>query len=318
MRLVVLAKPGGAHLSVLERLPADVKATIGPDVKSLSGVIEEAEVIVNGGHDGEVLQALWPKAKSLKWIHSLSAGVENLVFPELRKSLIPLTNARGVYKKSLAEFAILGMLYFAKDVRRLMRQHQAGQWEQFDVEEIRLQVCGVVGYGEIGREVAKLAKTMGMTVLATRRRVVESSDEFADEILPANRMADVLSRSDYVIACSPLTPETRHMIGAQEFAAMKPSGVFMNIGRGAVVDEPAMIAALSEGKIRGAALDVFETEPLPKDSPLWRLENVLLSPHSADHTATWQQDSVEFFLENFARYRKGEPLLNVVDKQAGY
>jgi len=148
--------------------------------------------------------------------------------------------------------------------------------------------------------------------------VAESSDEFADEILPASRMADVLSRSDYVIACSPLTPETRHMVGAREFAAMKPSGVFMNIGRGAVVDEPAMIEALSEGKIRGAALDVFETEPLPKDSPLWRQENVLLSPHSADHTATWQQDSVEFFLENFARYRKGEPLLNVVDKQAGY
>ena len=128
MRLVVLAKPGGAHLSVLERLPGDVKVTIGPDVKSLSGVIEEAEVIVNGGHDGEGLQALWPKAKSLKWIHSLSAGVENLVFPELRTSPIPLTNARGVYKKSLAEFAILGMLFFAKDVRRLLRQHQAGQW----------------------------------------------------------------------------------------------------------------------------------------------------------------------------------------------
>ncbi len=302
----------------MKRLPAGVKVTIGPDVESVSEVIEEAEVILNGGHDGEVLQALWPRTKSLKWVHSLSAGVENLVFPELRNSPVPLTNARGVFKKSLAEFAILGMLFFAKDVRRLIRQREAAQWEQFDVEEIRLQVCGVIGYGEIGREVAKLAKAMGMTVLATRRRVAAPSDEFADEILPAEKMAALLGRSDYVIACSPLTPETRYMIGAREFAAMKPSAVFMNIGRGPVVDEPAMIAALSEGKIRGAALDVFETEPLPQDSPLWRLENVLLSPHSADHTATWQQESVEFFLENFARYRKGEPLLNVVDKQAGY
>ena len=318
MRLVVLAKPGGAHLSVLKRLPAEVEVIIGPDVESLSGAVEKAEVILNGGHDGEVLQALWPNAKSLKWIHSLSAGVENLVFPELKSSPIPLTNARGVFKKSLAEFAILGMLFFAKDVRRLMRQRQAAQWEQFDVEEIGLQVCGVIGYGEIGREVAKLAKAMGMTVLATRRRVAASSDEFADEIVTADRMVEVIGRSDYVVTCSPLTPETRHMMGAKEFAAMKPSGVFMNIGRGAVVDEAALIAALSEGKIRGAALDVFETEPLPEDSPLWRMENVLLSPHSADHTATWQQESVEFFLENFARYRNGELLLNVVDKQAGY
>lgn len=317
MLVLVLAKRGAPHLKALETLPVEI--VIGENASDFSTTdIERAEILVNGSHFGHVLQELWPSLKNLKWIHSLSAGVEGYGFPELKSSTIPLTNARGVYRKSLGEWTMLAILYFAKDIRRLVRQQEAANWEQYDVNMIGGATVAIIGYGEIGREVAWRAKAFGMNVIATRRRVATSSDDLASEILPSSENAAAMSRADYVVLCSALTPETRGMIGAKEFAAMKPIGVFINIGRGAVVDEPALIDALQTKRILGAALDVFVEEPLPKTSPLWKLENVLLSPHSADHTATWLHETVDFFIENFHRYTKGEPLQNIVDKQAGY
>ena len=177
-----------------------------------------------------------------------------------------------------------------------------------------------MGYGDIGRAVASRARAMGMRVLALKRHAppVDSADAFADRVFgPENRM-EMLSRSDYVVVTAPLTPETRGMIGDAEFAAMKPAAVIINVGRGPVIDEAAMVRALSERRIKGAALDVFDQEPLPEGHPFYKLDNVLLSPHCADHTATWIDDAMRFFLTQFERYRKGEPLLNVVDKRLGY
>lgn len=318
MRLVVIARPEAPHLSVLNSLPSAVEVFVAPEPDPLLSKVGEADVILNGSHHGATLAALWPHAKKLHWVHSLSAGVENIVFPELRESAIPLTNSRGVYKRSLGEFALLGMLYFAKDVRRMERQQSAANWEPYDIDEIRGATCVVLSYGEIGREVAWRAKAMGMTVIATRRNPGSGKDDIATEIVSPDRTAEAMGRADYVVCCSPLTPETRKMLGDREFRVMKPTGVFINIGRGAVVDEAALIAVLRERRIRGAALDVFETEPLPKDSEFWKLDNVLLSPHCADHTATWQHEGVRFFVENFERFVKGEPLQNIVDKKAGY
>ncbi|MCX6594690.1 MAG: D-2-hydroxyacid dehydrogenase [Acidobacteria bacterium] len=318
MRVLVLARPDAPQLSVLKQLPADVEVFAAPSADQLMHVVEGADVIVNGNHHAGALEALWPHAKSLRWVHSLSAGVESIVFPALKASPIPLTNARGVYKRSLAEFAIFGMLWFAKNARRLVDQQAASSWEQWDCEELTGKTCAILSYGAMGQETARRASAMGMKIIATRRRVDAPIDDFVSKVLPPSQTGDAMAEADYVVCCSPLTPETHHMIGAAEFARMKPRGVFLNIGRGAVVDEAALIDTLQRRAIKGAALDVFEVEPLPKESPLWLLDNVLLSPHCTDHTDTWQFETVQFFVDNFHRFVKGEPLENVVDKEAGY
>jgi phosphoglycerate dehydrogenase-like enzyme len=181
------------------------------------------------------------------------------------------------------------------------------------------QVAGIVGYGDVGRAVAHRAKALGMTVLGLCRRPRRGErDPSADEVMGEQQLSELMSRSDYVVVAAPLTEATRGMLGKSELEAMKPSAVLVNIGRGAVVDEPALIELLQLGRIRGAALDVFETEPLPEGHPFYRMENVLLSPHSADHTQGDTRRSVRLFLDNFERYRRGEPLLNLVDKRQGY
>jgi phosphoglycerate dehydrogenase-like enzyme len=176
-----------------------------------------------------------------------------------------------------------------------------------------------VGYGDIGRAVASRAKAMGMRVVAVRRRPELSADDpEVDEVLPMTRIPDLLKQADYVTVAAPLAEGTRGLIGEAELGAMKPDAVIINIGRGPVIAEAALVQALQERRIRGAALDVFDEEPLAEGHPFYRLDNVLLSPHCADHTPTWLEDAMRFFLDNFERYRNGEPLLNVVDKRLGY
>lgn len=319
MKIVVIARPDAPSLRLLEPLKAQHTVVITDDPEELSCAVDGAQVIVSAAGNGTVLQKLWSRARQLEWIHSLSAGVENLIFPQLRDSDIPLTNARGVYKESLGEFVLAAALYFAKDFPRMLRNQRAGRWEQFDVDVLFRQTMGIVGYGEIGRAAAQRAKALGMKVYITRRRPeLSASDPLADEAFPLERLEEMIRRCDYVVVSAPLTNETRGLIGEKEIAAMKPSAVIVNVGRGPVIEEAALIRALEQRRIRGAALDVFDVEPLPAGHPFWRLSNVLLSPHCADHTEGWLESSVEFFLRNFERYLKGEPLLNVVDKKAGY
>jgi phosphoglycerate dehydrogenase-like enzyme len=275
-------------------------------------------VILNGFHDGSALQAILPLAQRVKWIHALSAGVEKVLSPELVESPVPLTNGRGVFGPALAEFALGAMFYFAKDFRRLIRQQDAARWEQFDVTFLRGQVLGVIGYGGIGKEAARLAHALGMKVMALRKRAPSESDPLLERSFTREQLHEMLGLSDYVLAATPLTPETQGMLGAGEFHFMKSSSVFINVGRGAVVVESALISALNQANIRGAALDVFETEPLPTEHPFYRMENVLLSPHCADHTTGWMELAVQQFIENFERFSNGQPLEFIVDKQAGY
>ena len=177
---------------------------------------------------------------------------------------------------------------------------------------------GIVGHGDIGRAATRRAKAFGMHVLALRRdrRRGPETRTWTAFTRPPNFM--MLPECDYVVAAAPLTAETKHLLSTAEFATMKPNAVVMNVGRGPVIDEAALIEALRTGRIRGAALDVFEKEPLPAESPLWDLENVFISAHTADHTQTWLDDAANFFARQFARWRAGEPLKNVVDKSAGY
>jgi phosphoglycerate dehydrogenase-like enzyme len=251
-------------------------------------------------------------------VHCRAAGLDDMLSPELVAHAVPLTNGSGVFSPPLGEFVLGAVLYFAKDFRRLVRNQMAGVWEQFDVPEVAGQTAGIVGYGDIGRASATRLKAIGMNVLALRRTPPTGPDALVSRYYGPDGLLEMLAQCDYVVAAAPLTPETRGMIGASAFAAMKPNAVVINVGRGAVIDEAAMIQALTEKRILGAALDVFAVEPLPAGHPFYTLDNVLLSPHSTDHTYDWLERAMRFFLTQFERYAKGEPLLNVVDKQRGY
>jgi phosphoglycerate dehydrogenase-like enzyme len=319
LTLLVISSPKYAFLRFLDDLPQPVKVVTSDNLEILKQNAPEADVILNGFHDGAALRAILPLAERLQWVHTLSAGVERVLSPELIASPVPLTNGRGVFGPSLAEFAVASMLFFVKDLRRMVRQQEASRWEQFDSEFLRGQTLGVIGYGGIGQETARLANALGMKVIGVRRRTPSAeSDPLLERSFPREQLHEMLGLSDFVFAALPLTPETRGMLGEAEFHAMKRSAVFINVGRGAVVEEPALIAALNQAIIRGAALDVFETEPLPSDHPFYRMENVLLSPHCADHTTGWMELAVKQFIRNFERFRAGEPLEHVVDKSVGY
>lgn len=316
--VLVLADPAEPQLAMLEALPDSTTVAVGNMPEAFARTASEADVILNCG-DGKLLRQVWPMAPRVRWVHVCSAGLDRILFPELVTSPVPLTNARGVFSEVLAEFAIGAVLFFAKDFRRMVLSQRAGIWDPFDTVEIRGQTLGMIGYGDIGRAVASRAHALGMTVLAMRRRPERSrGDPYLTEVFAADQKHEILARSDYVVMATPLTPESQGLIGAPEFDAMKRSAVLINIGRGPVVDERALVDALERKRIRGAALDVFNVEPLPADHPFYKLENVLLSPHCADHTPDWKQRTMLAFLENFERFRQGEPLLNVVDKKNGY
>jgi len=316
-KLLVLNDPAARYLRHLAQLPDEVDIVAGHQRETFERHLEDAAVVFVGMGSAALFRDLWPSLKGVRWVHSLAAGVEGLLIPDFAASGVPLTNSRGVFARSLAEFVIAGVLFFAKDLRRMLRNQRAGVWEPFDVEELTGRTMGIVGYGEIGRAAAVRARALGMRVIAVRRRVGEP-DGVAEKILPPEGILEVMKESDYVVAAAPLTPSTRGMVGAREFAAMKPSAVFINVGRGPVVDEQALVEALATRRIRGAALDVFEQEPLPAGHPFWPMDHVLLSPHCADHTDTWLDEAMELFLDNFRRFQSGAPLRNVVDKQSGY
>jgi phosphoglycerate dehydrogenase-like enzyme len=280
--------------------------------------IEQAEVILHWSGRRDVLRAAFLAGAKVRWVHSRSAGLDHILFPELVESEIPLTNGSGVFSLSLGEFALAAILYFAKDFRRMLRNQEAGRWEQFDVEEIAGQTVGIVGYGDIGRAVASRVHAMGMRVLALKRHAPAEPDPLIAQFFAPEELGAMLGQCDYVVAATPLTAETRHMIGDAAFAAMKPNAVVINIGRGPVIDQAALVRALGEKRIKGAGLDVFEQEPIPAGDPIYELENVLVSPHCADHTKDWLDQAMRFFLKQYERFAEGRPLENVVKKHLGY
>lgn len=214
---------------------------------------------------------------------------------------------------------MLAISYFAKDLPRLMRQKNDVNWEQYPVSEIRGSTLGVVGYGDIGRASAKLAKAYGMRVIGLKRNAEGFSDPYCDDVYGMDRLHDLMAESDYILVSAPLTDQTRGMISAEALSHCKRSAVVINVGRGPIIDEEALVDALQNNRIRGAGLDVMTVEPLPKDSPLWKLDNVLLSPHNMDMTLSFMKESTQFFIdENLPRFVRGQELLNPVDLKAGY
>ncbi len=319
LEVLVLSNPAAPHVRALDALRDSANFTIGKDPDLLAEAAPRADVILNAVFTGDLLRIAFPLAGAVKWVHSLSAGVEPILFPELIHSQVPLTNGRGVFRRSLGEWTIAAALYFAKEFRRAIAQQEGSLWRQFDIDELHGRTLGIVGYGEIGGSAAELAKPFGMRVIAVRRRTsLSEADPLLDRVYPPEGLRELLRESDYIAIAAPHTPETRGMIGAAEFAIMKPNAVLINVGRGPVVVESALIAALSDHRIRGAALDVFDQEPLPPGHPFWGMSNVLISPHCADHTVGWLELAMNRFVENFRRFVSGQPLEYLVDKQAGY
>lgn len=319
LTLLVLADPAAPWLRRLENLGSEIAIIIGNDPDRVRECAPQVDVIVNGTNQPALLGMAISGARRARWIHSLWTGVDNVLIPEVLASPLPLTNGRGVFRRPLAEWTIGAMLYFAYRVRRMVRQQQAGLWQPFDIEEIQGRTLGIVGFGGIGSTTAELARAFGMRIHALRRRPeLFQQSKLVDRSFAPAEINELMATSDYVLLAAPLTPETRGMIGAPQIAAMKPTGVLINVGRGAVVDEPALISALEAGKIGGAALDVFAVEPLPPGHPFYQMENVLLSPHTADHVPNFMDLAVETLLENLRRFQANEPLLNLVDKHAGY
>jgi len=319
VKLLVLGDRAEPQLQMLDELRSLASVEVCSTPEMCSGFSQGADVVLNWFSDGAVLESIWPQLTNLRWVHNRSAGLDGMLFPALASSSVTLTNARGVFSEILGEFVIGAVFFFAKDFRRLVTSQMAGRWDQFDVAEVHGQTLGLVGYGDISRAVARRAQALGLRVLALRRRPeLSSGDGHVAQTFPPEGKHEMLRQSDYVVVAAPLTPESRGMIARPEFDAMKESAVLINVGRGPVVDEPALVQALRSRRIRGAALDVFDTEPLPSGHPLYSFENVLLSPHSADHTADWKERTMRLFLDNFRRFIAGKPLLNVVNKNLGY
>jgi phosphoglycerate dehydrogenase-like enzyme len=291
--------------------------------------IRGAEVYFGLGLPRDLLLAgLEPPAR-LRWVHTGAAGVASLLHEELVRHNIVLTNSAGIHAEPMAD-SVMGMvLHFTRGFDHAVRARQRGAWdaEPFEratdgIGEIAGATVGIIGFGGVGRAVARRATALGMNVLAVRRNLSDPrADADSDKItiLHGDGALDrVLSRSDVVVLTTPSTPQTRGMIGAAQIEALRRGAILINVARGDVIDEAALIEALRNGRLRGAGLDVFATEPLPPDSPLWHLPNVLITPHVSATTPRFWERQAELILDNLDRYLHGRPLRNIVDFAAGY
>jgi D-2-hydroxyacid dehydrogenase (NADP+) len=271
--------------------------------------------------------AQFAAARKLKWIHSTAAGVGQLMFPELRASGIEVTNAAGVHRVPMAEHILGTLVALARRFPDCVRHQQQSHWSQDDLwdgvspaqrpRELQGQVVLFIGFGNVGREAAKILRPLGMHIWAVTRSG-RADDQLTERAFLISRLDEALSQADFVVLAAPETPETLKMIGEREFSAMKSSAYFINVARGSLIDEPALIRALQKHAIAGAALDVTLEEPLPPENPLWQLENVFITPHvSAISEHLWERQT-ELLTENLERWFSGRELLNRVDLERGY
>ncbi len=301
----------------LDRLDDDVVLRAAPTVDALRTALPGAEVVLGWDFRAGALEAAWGAADRLRWIHWAAAGVDATLFPALVDSPITLTNARGVFDRPVAEYVLGLVVAMAKDLPRTVELQLQRTWRHRLNEPLDGSCALVVGVGGIGRETARLLSAVGMNVTAVGRRARSADPDFGTVHGPA-ALDRLLPDADFVVLCAPLTPATRHMFDAERFRRMRPTARLINVGRGALVCEQALVGALQDGLIAGAALDVFENEPLAEQSPLWTLPGVIVSPHMAGDYAGFERALAAGFLENLERYRRGLPLVNVVDKALGY
>jgi len=291
------------------------------DYKSLSEHIPDTEVLITWSVRPEQIKS----AHKLRWIHSPAAAVHQLMYPELIESDVVLTNARDVHGPVVAEHVIAQILTLAKKIPQAVRfqgKHlwaQEALWNELPrIREIAGATLGLIGVGSIGREVAKRAAALGMHVIAVREHPEKETPEGVEAVFGPDQLDRLLAQADYVILAAPVTPNTTSLMNAERLRKMKTDACLINVGRGPLIDDAALADALREHRIGGAALDVFPKEPLASDSPLWDLDNLLITPHTAALTEKLWSRHYELIRENLRRYLTGEPLLAAVDKRTGY
>jgi phosphoglycerate dehydrogenase-like enzyme len=307
----------------VERLAADfpeVRFSSPHDQAAVDAELPAADVMLGYG----VRRENFPRAGRLRWIHVAAASVTPVLFPELIESPVVVTNGRGMYSVSMAEHTLGVMLGFsrllhrARDAQRERRWAQQALWmDPPSFRELRGETLGIVGFGSIGHALGERARALGLEVIGLRKHPAPDPAPAHVQWGP-DRLDELLERSQWVVLAAPLTGQTRGMIGAPQLARMRSDAVFVNLGRGALVDEAALVEALRAGRIAGAALDVFEREPLPAESPLWDLPNVILTPHVSGLGPRYWDRVIELFSGNLRAFLGGQPLTNVVDKREGY
>jgi phosphoglycerate dehydrogenase-like enzyme len=290
------------------------------DLETLAVQVVDADAICSMRITSELFRA----APKLKWIHSVAAGIGGLMIPEVLSSNLFITNARGIFSTVMAEHTLGMILAFSRRLIESYRFQQDHQWArdalwaiQPPMGEISGKTLGIIGYGSIGREIGRRARALGMKILAMKKDP-STGVEHADHVFTLATRNELLKESDFVVLALPHTPDTKQVLGEAEFKVMKPGSYVINIGRGKLIDEEALLRALREGRIAGAGLDVFSTEPLPIGHPLWDQPNVLITPHSAAIFPEFWPKSLALLGENIRRFRSGETLKNLVDKKRGY
>ncbi|HEX6655444.1 MAG TPA: D-2-hydroxyacid dehydrogenase [Candidatus Limnocylindria bacterium] len=324
---MVLATPifgaplASEHVARIEEVPGARVVPIsreGVVHDDADGALAAARVMLRGGLPASVLDHIISRAPKVEWIHSFSAGVERVATPTVRSRDITVTNARGVFSRPIAEYVVMMCLVIARRLTQLMELQRDRTWQPLRGTELGSLTVGIVGYGSIGSEIARLLAPFETKILATRRHPDRGSAESNVELLGTDQLDELLRRSDVVVVAAPLTDETAGMIGAPQLREMKEQAWLINIARGRLIDELALRRALEAGWIGGAVLDVFTDEPLSGESPLYGTPNLILTPHTSWSSDQVVERSVRLFVENLRRFAAGEPLENVVDLEAGY
>ncbi|GAA0317598.1 D-2-hydroxyacid dehydrogenase [Oceanobacillus oncorhynchi subsp. oncorhynchi] len=309
------------HLNLEDAYVEEIKKA-APDWEIHTGkelsddILKQAEILVNWRKDKE---STYLESSQLKWVQSWSAGVDSLNLDKIMEKNIQLTSANGVHSYPISETIFAYILGFTRLIHTYVRQQQEKVWHHAKLRgEIHNKTMAVLGTGKIGQETAKIAKAFGMKVLGVRHS--GKAAENVDEMYQPHQLDKVLPHSDYVVVTLPLTEDTHHLIGTEQFKQMKNDAFFVNIGRGPIVDEKALIEALENNEIAGAGLDVFEKEPLEESSPLWEMENVILTPHTAGATEFYNQRVIEdIFIPNLKNYLDGKaPSINLYQHERGY
>lgn len=303
------------HAEKVKEMDASVEVVVSSDKEEIARHLQGADILACS-------PLVFPDisgAKNLKWIHSFSAGVDKILKPEVVNSDILVTNSSGIHATPIAEHIIGFMLIFTRKFADTFRAQQAHAWKRReDLTELREKTLLVVGLGNIGTEAARLAHCFGMHVISVDTDRERDKPDFVEELGGPDALSAMLPRADFVALCLPYTKETHHFLDLEKCKQMKPTGVVINIGRGGVVHESELVEALGKGIIAGAGLDVTEQEPLGPESPLWDMENVVITPHHSGISGKYMDRAIEKLCLNLVAYLKGETMPNLVDKKLGY
>ena len=300
----------------LKALESELEIRYPSTARPLANVIGGADIVLGWDFQSNEFHDAWRNADQLKWIFWAGAGVDSLLFPKLVESDVVLTNCRGVFDRSMAEYVLGLIIAFGKHFPESGRLQSQRVWKHRLSERLLGKEALIVGVGSIGREIARVLNAFGLTVSGVGRR--HRSDADFGTIYAGDDLNSQLAEADFVVVVCPSTAESRGMFGAAQFQAMKKSARLINIARGEILDEAALLDALRDGQIAGAALDVYTEEPLPIESPLWSMDNVIVSPHMSGDFYEHYDVMAAAFLDNLKRYRSGAPMLNIIDKRAGF